>query len=131
MREFKFRAWDKADNKMYYDAEKTYDFIGNDIMEESFGSLLHNDNYIVMQYTGLIDTNNKEIYEGDIVERLDLTPTKNYYGKVDVGVVEYKTSRYILKRKDDHYFDMSYDNIFSISQYKVLGNIYETPDLLK
>lgn len=116
MREFKFRAWDKVDNKMYYDAEKTYDFIGNDIMEESFGSLLDSDNFIVMQYTGLIDKNRKEIYEGDLVK------TTEY-----IGIVEYYKGMYCINVDDSFKLPMYDTNEFM----EVIGNIYETPDLLK
>ncbi len=62
MRKFKFRAWSKEDNKMYHNAERTYDFGLNDsdIMEENFGEVLNNDNFIVMQYTGLKDKMEKK-----------------------------------------------------------------------
>lgn len=52
MREIKFRAWHKEDKEMYYDAEQTYDYHcqGTGCFEGSFGSVLENEIYEVMQY---------------------------------------------------------------------------------
>ncbi|EPY2296357.1 YopX family protein [Clostridium sporogenes] len=68
MREIKFRAWDKINKKMLKVVEidffrrKMYFTIDNKYYGEC--SL---DDVILMQYTGLEDINEKEIYEGDIL----------------------------------------------------------------
>jgi hypothetical protein len=73
----------------------------------------------VVQCTGMMDEAGKEIYEGDILQY-----------EWDVwGVVTWDDSgyRYYLR---DNYDNLGLDE-FEIGPVKVLGNIYENPDLLQ
>jgi hypothetical protein len=61
MREIKFRAWDKQDNKMYEKQAVDEDGYAVDINGDEAYS---NEPFrILMQYTGLKDKNGVEIYE--------------------------------------------------------------------
>ena len=67
--EIKFRAWDKEENEMIYDVQNTYDYRcnGSGALDESFATvLMDKDRYVVMQYTNLKDSQETELYDGDI-----------------------------------------------------------------
>ena len=76
------------------------------------------------QYTGLTDKNGKKIFEGDIVEFR--TSLKKYYAKV-----YYKKgmwSLYIKGFNDRYMLSVAVENDYSV---KVIGNIYDNPELLE
>ena len=120
-REIKFRVWDKEDKKMKYDAQDTYDYMRNNIMEDCFGDVLNNENYEVMQYTGLKDKNFKEIYEGDIMK---VKPP--IWAKEGIFKVIYDNGRFIITD------NKVWQNIGTLVEYsEVIGNIYENLELLE
>lgn len=72
-REIKFRAWDKQRKLMRDIRRMEWHENGKVRLSQPFGyeyNLLPEDDYILMQYTGLKDKNGFDIFEGDIV-RLD------------------------------------------------------------
>lgn len=104
MREIKFRAWDKRFNNMIYDKPMAILY-------------LKDDNHEIMQFTGLLDKQGKEIYEGDIVKH---TPTfPELEGKYHIGEIKIEPSRGICV-----------NNIPLAFGPEVIGNIYENPELL-
>lgn len=136
MREIKFRAWDVVLKKMlpiaclYFDERS--DFVGIYIGDEENDewTVIKSEHIKLMQYTGLKDKNGVEIYEGDIVYAY--TAESNGYGKDDYisaeieGVVTYKGIS----------FGIQVDNIFNdlwinAETFKVIGNIYENPEILE
>lgn len=107
----------------------------------------------VGQYTGLIDKNGKEIFEGDIVktqERYDRPYSKNRKSKRHIGVVEYQIhsgSGFHNSKtgKWDRYMEYAAEWIVKVQDYgkftygswgdfwdcEVIGNIHDNPELLK
>jgi len=89
--------------------------------------ILFDEETIFMQFTGLKDKNDKEIYEGDIIRIKH--PHKD---RTFIGVVEYID--YIFGCKDFYFphFDIPW-HIFSEGTecIEIIGNIYENPEKLK
>lgn len=113
MREVKFRAFDKNRMVMYLNSFCTkYCVIEIGLAE------LHD--LIWMQFTGVLDKNKKEIYEGDICKWSELNI--NFYFQIIFrdGIFGYE-----LYEGNGKYKMMTLDG-----SEEVIGNIYENGDLL-
>ena len=107
MREIKFRYWDYVDDKM---------LSGVDIEECSLRTLESPDEGEFMQFTGLLDKQGVEIYEGDIVEHPDaFSICQIYFANACFYAEELFGER------------QAYDYIQTST---VIGNIHENPELL-
>lgn len=95
----------------------------------SFDFYLENENATIMQSTGLIDKNGKEIFEGDVIS----TYTDNLVIKRDnlLGFyVEVGEKRnYFAETVDIEYLDL-FAKDFGVA-VEIIGNIYENPELLE
>ena len=122
MREIKFRAWDDLYKKMYgYNSAWKLQWSDGRMWDINLAEYL--DHIILMQYTGLKDSNGKEIYEGDIV----FWP---HMGETELYEVYYNED-------EVHYFARPINNLGETESYldsthmQIIGNIYENPELLK
>lgn len=99
------------------------------IYESSFGDILKNQNWVVMQFTGLCDKNGKEIYEGDIV-----IGDEGFFQPVK-GVVEYGALAFSFVGKcangDNWNYTITNPKFTQDKSVEVIGNIYETPELIE
>ena len=126
MREIKFRAWDKKEQRLlkvdciYFhtksltlDLKKCLNLTDRDFKDIE-----------IMQFTGLKDKNGKEICEGDIVKR-DWKDEGSMNKGQDLFVCELKNQRWL------HRIDLEeWSDIFE-EKDEVIGNIYENPELLE
>lgn len=117
-REIKFRAWDKKENKMWGKA-----FPKMFIADDSFG-FTNDELYEIMQYTGLKDKNGKEIYEWDILEEGSWIGWCNKCCGFQ-PMYEYENT------EECHRCEGNYEIGDIIKLEKIIGNIYENPELLK
>lgn len=119
MREIKFRAWDKLQNKMYQNAGISMSGIQIYTNITSFPDTIildmGKDCFELMQYTGMKDKQDVEIYEGDILLVDDV-----------IMYVKYEDNSFCTFRKNGTFGSLQ---LFTNSS-KVIGNIYEHPHLL-
>ncbi len=128
MREIKFRAWDERCNKMMYP----------DKDNPSWVVLKHKEMFDIlklMQFTGLKDKNEKEIYEGDIVKfpsnlnifvEIEYSNDKKTIPKEIISEVKFEEGAFYFK------WMYGYEGKeVSFNQTEVIGNIYENPELLE
>ena len=133
MREFKFRAWDTKKKKMINLAKANISMHPEDgsLFTDSIGRFDVTKNFELMQYTGLKDKNNKEVYEGDIVLFYGDYTTALKCGW-HTGIVTWNQDllRYDLVAKDKVWSIGDETDEFKYKS-EVLGNIYENPELIK
>ncbi len=115
MREIKFRAWGKIEKKMFYPAFLCED--GITLGKNGWANNILRDEYDLMQFTGLLDKNGKEIYEGDIV-----LYTPKYANKITYEVVFYEGAFVQTKRDDVRYYPDIWNDW---DETEVIVNIYE------
>ena len=146
-REIKFRAWDKV-NKEWLEYRKHpvgwLHGVGTSI--DGSGPVLHEmhvfvspngaafselqycldnpEHFAVMQYAGLKDVDGKEVYEADIVQQVDNDVTG------PPRVIGFWDGWFNLMPIDWDFKTFPKSTGFINHHIKVIGNIYETPELL-
>jgi uncharacterized phage protein (TIGR01671 family) len=139
MREIKFRAWSKNENKMFEVPLMAFFADGRTNVYKSYyheagqlGNVLFSHEFELMQYTGLKDKNGKEIYEGDVVEvTLPSRYTKDTVYLCEVQFHKGGYTIFVVKSNEEynkvigHWFDLPKSD-----QLDLKGNIYESPELL-
>lgn len=113
MREIKFRAWDKNNSDMVY-----FDLAGRIYAECAYLTDIDKDS-IIMQYTGLLDKNGEEIYEGDIIEY----PINQY------PFDTFKKFRELVEWKSDS-VSCGFKTLY-FPKCEIIGNFYQNPELLE
>jgi hypothetical protein len=111
MREIRFRAWDRKSQQMLHNVSTGTVVLFGDDGEPTANSY----DCDFMQYTGLKDSEQKDVYEGDIVE-------------YEFSLCGMQTGVFIF---DDGMFYLKGTGRWRPLDYTVIGNIYENPELLK
>lgn len=118
-----FRAWDKLNNEMYVVEQINFDCGEFESIGYGITNLREADKIELMQSTGLCDKEGTEVFEGDILHHQIQTEY--------TFIVKYD------KDKGRWYGDgLSRTYRIDIAKrflpyYKVIGNIYENPELLE
>lgn len=125
MREIKFRAWDKEHKEWanYSITDNKLEFYVKEADRWKIDQ--RGRRFVLSQYTGLKNNNGEKIYEGDIVRAVGFLKW--------IGVAKYsdKNQAFVFEGIDKNYRG----NIVFMSQFdqgfKILGNIYENPELFE
>lgn len=122
---FTFRVWHKGKQYMYNNAAIGVgkNKVGYKISGKKRYSWEETELIVVQQCTGYRDTKDTRIFEGDIVEFGKSKRTK--------GVVVWDEYRYMFNMQDEKKLNDKFGNWNRISYSKVIGNIYENPELLE
>lgn len=127
MRKIKFRVWDKSEKKMLDNANARPIALGYLEDETCTGEAYADNLYEFMQYAGKNDKNEKEIYEGDIVKKVDTTGL-GWHRERKCKVSFDKWGCWMLTTEfGDGYMLGEFDS----EQLEVIGNIFENPELLE
>jgi uncharacterized phage protein (TIGR01671 family) len=130
-REIKFRVFDKNEN----------DIVRWELLNDGIIDLYHlffakDENLIIQQFTGLLDNNGKEIYEGDVISYRE---HRKYLQSSFIGEVVWLDSHcafgYVFNDKNriKKYPFNSIDEIQNdfLNHTEVIGNIYQNSYLIK
>lgn len=127
MRKIKFRVWDKSEKKMLDNTNVRPIALGYLEDETCTGGAYADNLYEFMQYAGKNDKNEKEIYEGDIVIKVDTT-VLGWHRERKCKVSFDKWGCWMLTTEfGDGYMLGEFDS----EQLEVIGNIFENPELLE
>ena len=126
MREIKFRAWDKENEKMMKVSSISLE--NKEIAVKDFGTyhFFRIKDIELMQYIGLKDKNDKEIYEGDIV-LVKLGGLSTWYKTV----VKFKEGAFIASLIDREDYIYIFNRWFDSNDFEIIGNIYKNKKLLE
>ena len=117
-RPIKFRAWDKQERNMYF-LGTLFDLCYTEQFAENWGGDF--DRYEIMQATGLMDKNGKDVYEGDI-----LKDTRDGDADVVVWRDDYPSFQVMGAQEP---WASPLNKYFLSARCEVIGNIYENQEL--
>ena len=132
-RPIKFRVWNEI-NK-YWDKETSgcIEIIDNEINRTAIWKIGEEKNRIFQQFTGLLDINGKEIYEGDILKsRVNGKPC-NYIVKWSDNRSEYCgfALNPVMINPPKITYHIHDFRIWMAEGFEVIGNIFENPELIE
>lgn len=118
----KFRIWDKNKNKMIENikiTQKENDKIIEVLNDKNKFKKIKEKNCVIMEYIGLNDLDDKEIFENDIVSYED-----GEYSFIGY-VIKNPFGTYVKSNYDYHSFEDFADENDNVADCKIIGNIFE------
>ena len=129
MREIKFKIFDMTEKIMctVYRLEWTDGKLWADCiphLKNATRRVLDAAKNPLLQYTGLLDRHGKEIWEGD---RVKLWIEEKFFAGEVEGVIDWSDSQVMIQYEKGSQLITELD--LNFAEIKVIGNIYETPEL--
>lgn len=129
-REIKFRSWD-ADGKIMHPGFTINEIcrirMGDGVGINGLNMIYDFDNLMWLQYTGLLDKNGKEIYEGDVVEQRKKIDGNFISTIIERYKIVYENTSFIFSPIPKNFYTVM---SFTSDELSIIGNIYEHPNLL-
>ena len=135
MKQIKFRAWNAEENNMIFTFDGNYEIMVNSEDGTVFcGGHMSNGDWtepVLMQFTGLLDENGNEIYEGDILQ---------YHFEDDGAIIAENLEIFWNQSTASFCYDDSYKGDKTSGQelsvefcrdVVIIGNVYQNRDLLQ
>ncbi|HEM6505068.1 YopX family protein [Streptococcus suis] len=128
----KFRVWDTVKKAMsevqaiVYTEERVYP-----VYSKAIRRYIPFSEAVLMQSTGLVDVNGKEIFEGDVVESTWFKGYDDCVGYRKAGVVVYRDGCFRIEypgEEEKGYFSITLKFAVSV---EIIGSIYENPELVE
>ena len=124
----KYRAWDSAKKEMFKDTFAITESGQVVVVEQesvaSSPDYVFVDHLVIIQSTGLKDKNDKEIFEGDILDYKGRKALVRWHGSYASFI--YRFVDELQKRKTE--WKPLY---LAYMKCEIIGNIYENPELLE
>lgn len=132
MRSFKFRAWDKKEKKWLFGYDYGnlggFSLIGEFMLNGGLNSISLDklcDDVVITQFTGLLDKDGKEIYEGDVISSEGAT---KYTVEWDSSQVCFIAIGDESDKYGPFYLSLKQNTGHSVDQFKkvkIIGNIFQ------
>ena len=128
-RDIKFRVWNSKTKTWVHGPGKEVNLFGELILFGEFMNKSDVNECEALQFTGLLDSDGKEIYEGDIIKEIWQEQvifsynSDEWVNKKDFFAVKYKAPQFVFPIR-------GYSERIDIQNHtrKIITNIYESPD---
>jgi uncharacterized phage protein (TIGR01671 family) len=128
-RQIKFRVWDNlkkewVSNTNIWRMKTDPNGIG-EIHPNAFYWKQHPEGFTYQQFTGLIDKNGKEIFEGDVlIYKPSYQESQGGQPECDIFSVSFMDGSFMFEETE--FADQASSDL-----YEIIGNIFENPELLE
>ncbi|GJM80171.1 hypothetical protein HMSSN139_26670 [Paenibacillus sp. HMSSN-139] len=117
LRELEFRVWHEEEKVMHFISKGSY-FGGTGFYDQYVGC----ENGVWMQCSGIKDSGGKMAYEKDIWE---------FHGVYYTVEWDDEEGMFYLKHPDAGASEDDHMSLFYLNHGKIIGNVYENPELVK